>query len=113
MNDLAKGFGQSFGGAVKGEIPSEGKLNGNMLMGRPLSPGGVLAALEAIGNGAENGHVDLTTAAVAAAKAAKDLSGTFVRATPGGGLAPTGDETVRYKYDTEKNAAMFGGTAPT
>lgn len=96
----------SFDTAAKGQVPETGAPPAGKLMGRELSAAASLAALETIGHGIGHGRVDLTDAAVAGAKAdaKSDLAKNFQRATPGGGLAPKGDESVEYKYDPERNA---------
>ena len=92
-----------FGRAAEGSVASQGVVTDLSIMGsKPgLNAHGILAAC--IGQGLENGHIELTQAAIDA-KAAH-----AVKATPGGGLAATGDETVRYKYNPEQNEALFTG----
>jgi hypothetical protein len=43
----------------------------------------------------------------------KGVDDLIQKATPGGGLQAKGDESISYKYDTEKTAALFGGMAPS
>lgn len=92
-----------FGSAAQGQVPEKGAVTDVSIMGKP-APGAAEILAHHIGRGLEvTGHIDLTQAAIEA-KAAH-----AVKATPGGGLAATGDETVRYRYDTERNEALFTG----
>ncbi|MGZ9098046.1 MAG: hypothetical protein ACXW30_07110 [Micavibrio sp.] len=91
-----------FGSAAQGQVPEKGAVTDVSIMGR-AAPGAADILARHIGHGVETGLVELTGAAIEA-KAAH-----AVKATPGGGLAATGDETVRYRYDTERNEALFTG----
>ncbi|AEP08785.1 hypothetical protein [Micavibrio aeruginosavorus] len=95
---------QHFSGAAAGQIAERGDASATVV-GKPTEQIDVLA--NRIGHGLQHGHVDLITAAIETRAA-----GAVIRATPGGGLAPKGDETVPYKYKAD-NEQMFGATAPT
>ena len=91
-----------FGSAAQGQVPEKGAVTEATIMGRS-TPGAADILAHHIGHGLQVGHIDLTQAAIEA-KAAHSI-----RATPGGGLTPTGDETVRYKYNQELNEPLFTG----
>lgn len=93
-----------FSGAATGHIPTNVGTMEATIMGKPADPA-VLAGC--IGRGLENSHIDL----VGAAMESKAVHA--IRATPGGGLTPKGDEATVYKYDATKNEPMFGGAGPS
>lgn len=92
-----------FGRAAEGSIPALATVSDISIMGSKPGNDALHILATQIGHGLETGHIDLTQAAIDA-KAAH-----AVRATPGGGLSATGDETVRYKYNAEQNEALFSG----
>lgn len=92
-----------FGRAAEGSVAAEGTVSEVSIMGSKPGPGAYDILATCIGHGLNTGHIDLTQAAIDA-KAAN-----AVKATPGGGLAATGDETVPYKYNQEQNEALFTG----
>jgi len=89
-----------------GAVSTLGDIKKFVIMGKEI-------AREAYEQAFENLKVQLSQAKVMAMDLMKDVVDIIHRATPGGGLAPKGDETIKYKYDAEKNGPMFGGLMPT
>ncbi len=96
----------AFGKAMDGHVPSLGELTKFVIMGKEI-------AKEAFAQAYENFKEQLHQTKVMAMDLMKGVSDIIVKATPGGGLEARGDETVKYKYDAEKTAAMFGGLTPS
>ncbi len=94
-----------FGRVTEGAIPNAGTITKFVVMGKEL-------AKEAYQTAFENLKVQIGQTKVMAMDIMKGVSDVIRRATPGGGLQARGDETVKYKYDIEKNGPMFGA-APT
>jgi hypothetical protein len=106
MNAM-KGFGKdAFGGAIADNTPEIAQHGAYSIMGQFVdSPHGLLEALSEVGKGARVENIDPTNAHVAASKAAPDLKGTFVRATPPSYVPRKEGEKydIEYRYDREKN----------
>lgn len=96
----------AFGKAMDGQVPTLGDLNKFVIMGKEI-------AKEAFAQAYENFMTQLHQTKVMAMDLMKGVSDIIVKATPGGGLEARGDETIKYKYDAEKTAAMFGGLTPS
>lgn len=96
----------AFGKAMDGSIPTLGELSKFVIMGKEI-------AKEAFAQAYENFMNQLHQTKVMAMDLMQGVSDIIVKATPGGGLEARGDETIKYKYDAEKTAAMFGGLTPT
>lgn len=90
---------------TEGKIPETGTIEKFVVMGKEL-------AKEAFSTAFENLKQQLGQAKVMAMDIMKGVAN-IVKATPGGGLEARGDESVKYKYDAEKTAGMFGGMAPS
>ncbi len=96
---------KAFGKAMEGSIPTMGEIQKFVVMGKEL-------AREAYSVALENMTHQLRQAKVLAIDILKGTSDIIKKATPGGGLEARGDETIRYKYDAERTAPMFGGMTP-
>lgn len=96
----------AFGKAMDGHVPTLGELSKFVIMGKEI-------AREAFAQAYENFVEQLHQTKVMALDLMKGVSDIIVKATPGGGLEARGDETIKYKYDAEKTAAMFGGLTPS
>lgn len=95
----------AFSKVVEGKLPDLGTVKEMVVMGKQIAEkafGAVLETLVAQIKHAKIGPTNLLAS-----------SQEIVRAAPGGGLTPKGNETLDYKYDAEKNAPMFGGTSPS
>jgi hypothetical protein len=91
-----------FHGAAEGQVPQQGSISAAMVLGKSVSATAALSIAALIGHGVDTeGRIEPTKLAQAANAAH------FEKATPGGGLSATGDETVKYKYDAERNEALF------
>jgi hypothetical protein len=97
---------KAFGRVMDGEIPTMGEIQKFVIMGKEI-------AKEAFAQAFENLKEQLHQTKVMAMDLMKGVNDIIVKATPGGGLEARGDETVKYKYDAEKTAGMFGGLTPT
>lgn len=95
----------SFSKAMDGKVPSAGEIKKFVVMGKEL-------AKEAFGQALENLKEQMQQTKIMAMDLMKGVGDIIKRATPGGGLEAKGNETVKYKYDMEKNSPMFGGTSP-
>ena len=70
-------------------------------------------AQEAYAQAFENLKAQLSQTKIMAMDLMKGVSDIIQKATPGGGLSARGDETLKYRYDAEKTAPMFGGLTPS
>lgn len=104
LEDVASSL-HAFGKAMQGAVPDFGTIDKFVVMGKEL-------AKEAYATALANLTHQLQQAKVLAMDILKDTSDIIKKATPGGGLVARGDETIRYKYDTERNGPMFGGLTP-
>lgn len=89
-----------------GAVSTLGEVKKFVIMGKEI-------AREAYAQAFENLKVQLAQTKIMAMDLMKGVSDIIHKATPGGGLAPRGDEDIKYKYDAEKTAPMFGGLAPS
>ncbi len=96
---------RSFGRIADGRIPSVGDIQKFVVMGKEL-------AKEAYAQAYENLKTQLAQTKIMAIDLMKGVSNIIQKATPGGGLTAKGDETLKYRYDAEKTAPMFGGLTP-
>lgn len=96
----------AFSKMAEGAVSTLGEIQKFVIMGKEI-------AKEAYAQAFENLKVQLAQTKVMAMDLMKDVADIIHKATPGGGLAPHGDETIKYKYDAEKTAPMFGGMAPS
>lgn len=97
---------KSFSRVTEGAVSMAGEIQKFVIMGKEI-------AKEAYAQAFENLKEQLSQTKVMAMDLMKGVSDIIVKATPGGGLEARGDETVKYKYDAEKTAAMFGGLTPS
>lgn len=91
----------AFSQVVEGKIPSGGEIKKMVVMGKEIAQAAWQTVLESLTAQIKSLAV-IPVNILAAANALK-----VKVAMPGGGLAPKGDETVKYKY---KGAEMFGVT---
>jgi len=96
----------AFSKMADGAVSTLGEIKKFVIMGKEI-------AKEAYAQAFENLKVQLAQTKVMAIDLMKGVSDIIHKATPGGGLSPRGDETLKYKYDVEKTAPMFGGMTPT
>jgi hypothetical protein len=97
---------KAFSKVTQGKLPTAGEIKKFVVMGKELSK-------ESFATAFENLKVQLSQAKIMAMDLMKGVSDVIKRATPGGGLSAKGDETIKYKYDAERTAPMFGGLTPT
>ena len=95
----------AFEKVTDGEVPEMGEIEKFVVMGKEL-------AQEAFAQAFENLKEQLHQTKVMAMDIMKDVGNIIQKATPGGGLEAKGDESIKYKYDSEKTAALFGGMSP-
>lgn len=95
----------AFDKVTEGEIPETGKIEKFVVMGKEL-------AQEAFAQAFENLKEQLQQTKVMAMDLMKGANDVIKKVTPSGGLEAKGDESVNYKYDVEKTAALFGGMSP-
>jgi len=89
-----------------GEIAELGDIKEFVVMGKEL-------AAEAFAQAYESLSEQLSQAKVMAMDILKNVTDVIKKATPGGGLEAKGNEQVAYNYNTERNAGLFGGMAPS
>ncbi len=95
----------AFDKVTEGDIPETGKIEKFVVMGKEL-------AQEAFAQAFENLKEQLHQTKVMAMDLMKGANDVIKKVTPSGGLEAKGDESVNYKYDVEKTAALFGGMSP-
>lgn len=95
----------AFDKATDGGVPEMAKIEKFVVMGKEL-------AQEAFATAFENLKEQLHQTKVMAMDIMKDVADIIKKATPGGGLEAKGDESIKYKYDSEKTSALFGGMSP-
>ncbi len=95
----------AFDKVTEGAVPDTGKIEKFVVMGKEL-------AQEAFAQAFDNLKQQLHQTKVMAMDVMKDVGDIIKKATPGGGLEAKGDESIKYKYDVEKTANLFGGMAP-
>lgn len=96
----------AFGKVMDGEIPMLGEIEKFVIMGKEI-------AKEAFAQAFENLKEQLHQTKIMVMDLMQGVNDIITKATPGGGLEARGDETVKYKYDAEKTAGMFGGMSPS
>lgn len=96
----------AFSRGAEGSTSTLGEIKKFVIMGKEI-------AKEAYAQAFENLRHQLAQAKVMAMDLMHGVSDIIHKATPGGGLRPDGTETIKYKYDMERNAAMFGGITPS
>ncbi len=97
---------RAFSKMADGAVSTLGEIKKFVIMGKEI-------AKEAYAQAYENLKLQLSQSKVMAMDLMKGVSDIIHKATPGGGLTPRGDETIKYKYDAEKTAPMFGGLTPS
>ena len=95
----------AFDKATDGQVSEKATITKFVVMGKEL-------AQEAYAKAFENFKEQLAQTKVMVMDIMKDVGNVIKKATPGGGLEAKGTENVKYKYDTEKTAALFGGMSP-
>lgn len=89
-----------------GAVNTLGEIRKFVIMGKEI-------AREAYAQAFDNLKAQLSQSKIMAMDLMKGVSDIIQKATPGGGLSARGDETVKYRYDAEKTAPMFGGLTPS
>lgn len=92
----------AFEKVTEGLIPEMAEIQKFVVMGKEL-------AQEAFVQAFENLKEQLHQTKVMAMDIMKNVGDTIKKVTPGGGLDAKGNESINYKYDAEKTAALFGG----
>ncbi|HPD83652.1 MAG: hypothetical protein R3D88_05755 [Alphaproteobacteria bacterium] len=95
----------AFDKVTEGIVPDMAEIKKFVVMGKEL-------AQEAFAQAFENLKEQLHQTKVMAMDIMKNVGDVIKKATPGGGLEAKGDESIKYKYDAEKTAALFGGMSP-
>jgi hypothetical protein len=96
----------AFDKVTDGKIPDMASIEKFVVMGKEL-------AQEAFATAFENLKEQLHQTKVMAMDIMKNVGNLIQRATPGGGLEAKGNESIKYKYDAEKTAGLFGGMSPS
>lgn len=96
----------AFSKMADGLVSTVGEITKFVIMGKEI-------ARDAYAQAYENLKVQLHQTKIMAMDLMKDVANVIQKATPGGGLSPRGDETIKYKYDQERTAPMFGGMTPS
>ena len=89
----------------EGQVSELGEIQKFVVMGKELSQDSFAQAYE-------NLKEQLRQTKVMALDIMKNVGDVIKKATPGGGLEAKGDESIGYKYDAEKTAALFGSMSP-
>lgn len=97
---------QAFSKMADGDVSTLGEIKKFVIMGKEI-------AKEAYAQAFENLKAQISQTKIMAMDLMKDVANIIHRATPGGGLEAKGNETIKYKYDAEKTAPMFGGLMPS
>jgi len=95
----------AFDKVSEGQVSEMAEIKKFVVMGKEL-------AQEAYAQAFENLKEQLHQTKVMAMDIMKDVGDLIQKATPGGGLEAKGNESINYKYDSEKTAALFGGMSP-
>lgn len=106
LEETALSTMSAFSKTADGVVSTAGEIKKFVVMGREI-------AKEAYAQAFENLKVQLSQAKIMAMDLMKGVSDIIHKATPGGGLSARGDETIKYKYDAERTAPMFGGLTPS
>jgi len=96
----------AFDKVTEGIIPEMAEIEKFVVMGKEI-------AKEAFAQAFDNLKEQLHQTKVMAMDIMKGVNDIIQKATPGGGLEAKGDESISYKYDTDKTAGLFGGMAPS
>jgi len=96
----------AFSKMAEGAQSLSGEIKKFVVMGREIAKEGYAQALD-------NLKYQMAQSKILAMDLMKGVADIIKRATPGGGLAAKGDETIKYKYDAEKTSPMFGGLIPS
>ena len=96
----------AFAKTAEGAVSTLGEIRKFVIMGKEIAKEGYAQAFE-------NLKLQLAQTKVMAMDLMKGVADIIHKATPGGGLQARGDETIKYKYDAEKTAPMFGGLTPS
>lgn len=95
----------AFDKVTDGEIPEIGTIEKFVVMGKEI-------AVEAYATAFENFKEQLHQTKVMAMDIMKNIGDVIKKVTPSGGLEAKGNENIKYKYDPDKTAALFGGMSP-
>ncbi len=96
----------AFAKMAEGAVDTLGEIKKFVIMGKEIGK-------EAYAQAFENLKEQLSQTKIMVMDLMKDVVDIIHKATPGGGLVAKGDETIKYKYDAERTAPMFGGMTPT
>jgi hypothetical protein len=96
----------AFSKMADGAVSTLGEIKKFVIMGKEI-------AKEAYAQAYENLKLQVAQTKIMAIDLMKGVADIIHKATPGGGLAARGDESIKYKYDAEKTAPMFGGMTPS
>ena len=96
----------AFSKMAEGAVSTLGEITKFVVMGKEIAKEGYAQALD-------NLKHQLAQTKIMVMDLMKDVGNVIKQVTPGGGLAATGTESIKYKYDAEKTAPMFGGLTPT
>lgn len=105
LEDIELSSSNAFSRVSEGLIADVGEIVEFVVMGKEL-------AKEAYGAALDNLKAQLKQAKVMAMDLLKGIDNVIQRATPGGGLAPKGNEAIQYQYSAEKTNSLFGGMSP-
>lgn len=103
--DMSKSSQGIFSKMADGIVSTAGEIQKFVIMGKEIAKEGYAQAFE-------NLKAQLSQTKVMAMDLMKGVVNMIQKATPGGGLEARGDESIKYKYDAEKNSPMFGGMNP-
>lgn len=95
----------AFDKVSEGQVSGLAEIKKFVVMGKEL-------AQEAYAQAFDNLKEQLHQTKVMALDIMKDIGDIIKKATPGGGLEAKGDESIKYKYDSEKTGALFGSMSP-
>lgn len=95
----------AFDKVTEGKVAELGNIEKFVVMGKELGQ-------EAFAQAFENFKEQLHQTKVMAMDVMKSVNNIIQKVTPGGGLEAKGDESVKYKYDSEKTAYLFGAMSP-
>jgi len=95
----------TFEQVTDGQVSEYGQIEKFVVMGKEI-------AQEAFAQAFENLKEQLHQTKVMAMDVMKGVSDIIQKVTPAAGLEAKGDESVKYKYDSEKTAPLFGAMSP-
>jgi hypothetical protein len=96
----------AFSKMSEGMVSTLGEITKFVVMGKEIAKEGYAQALE-------NLKHQMAQTKIMVMDLMKDVGNVIKQVTPGGGLEARGTESIKYKYDAEKTAPMFGGLTPT